>query len=281
MPAPARTHLPIKQYIADSGILEDDGIKDDVDVALLRLPAPGLRGTFAQAYTLLAKLVSVIGWDELLKTRSAVFVMEEEYRAQKATMSMQEVANGQGKVIMEDGSVRESTDMNGKTADDDASIRAMNSPHETELIPPPYTNANGSATATPTHLSSENIPVIKVSSESDRGDDTEAASIPPSSPDLESVRDDESDGGQVITIGATAGDSVSKPTTAAAPPADEEAGPEGPERTRSPRLDHKANAVSDGFSFSNKRLCERWLDNLFMVLYEVRHADVVQTTISD
>ena len=24
------------------------------------------------------------------------------------------------------------------------------------------------------------------------------------------------------------------------------------------------------FSFSNKRLCERWLDNLFMVLYEVR-----------
>ena len=27
---------------------------------------------------------------------------------------------------------------------------------------------------------------------------------------------------------------------------------------------------SETFSFSNKRLCERWLDNLFMVLYEVR-----------
>lgn len=26
---------------------------------------------------------------------------------------------------------------------------------------------------------------------------------------------------------------------------------------------------SETFSFSNKRLCERWLDNLFMVLYEV------------
>ena len=25
----------------------------------------------------------------------------------------------------------------------------------------------------------------------------------------------------------------------------------------------------ESFSFSNKRLCERWLDNLFMVLYEV------------
>ena len=27
--------------------------------------------------------------------------------------------------------------------------------------------------------------------------------------------------------------------------------------------------VQEPFSFSNKRLCERWLDNLFMVLYEV------------
>jgi hypothetical protein len=29
--------------------------------------------------------------------------------------------------------------------------------------------------------------------------------------------------------------------------------------------------VQEPFSFSNKRLCERWLDNLFMVLYEVGH----------
>ena len=30
------------------------------------------------------------------------------------------------------------------------------------------------------------------------------------------------------------------------------------------------------FSFSNKRLCERWLDNLFMVLYEVRGGSVLR-----
>lgn len=30
-----------------------------------------------------------------------------------------------------------------------------------------------------------------------------------------------------------------------------------------------SSSVQDSFSFSNKRLCERWLDNLFMVLYEV------------
>ena len=54
------------------------------DVALLRLPAPSLRGTFAKAYALLTLLVAKIGWDELLKCRSSVFVMEEEYRKQKA-----------------------------------------------------------------------------------------------------------------------------------------------------------------------------------------------------
>src|ERR1700710_3000308 len=61
------------------------------DPALLRLPAPGLRGTWARAYSSLTRLVSDIGWDELLKTRSAVFVMEEEYRMQKVQADIQKV----------------------------------------------------------------------------------------------------------------------------------------------------------------------------------------------
>ncbi|KAM6492619.1 hypothetical protein JOM56_012343 [Amanita muscaria] len=36
------------------------------------------------SYIHLTRLVSQIGWDELLKMRSNVFVMEEEYRTQKA-----------------------------------------------------------------------------------------------------------------------------------------------------------------------------------------------------
>ena len=32
-----------------------------------------------------------VGWDELLKTRSAVFVMEEEYRQQKANTDIKQV----------------------------------------------------------------------------------------------------------------------------------------------------------------------------------------------
>ena len=56
-------------------------------MALLRLPAPSLRGTFAKAYAILTQLVNRIGWDELLKTRSTIFVMEEEYRVHKSNAS--------------------------------------------------------------------------------------------------------------------------------------------------------------------------------------------------
>ena len=51
---------------------------------MLRLPAPALHGTFAKAYSLLTRLAARIGWDDLLKCRSGVFVMEEEYRILKA-----------------------------------------------------------------------------------------------------------------------------------------------------------------------------------------------------
>jgi hypothetical protein len=53
------------------------------DPNLLRLPAAALHGTFLQAYSLLTKLASKVGWDELLRARSDVFVMEEEYRKAK------------------------------------------------------------------------------------------------------------------------------------------------------------------------------------------------------
>lgn len=84
-PSPAKGHFP----------LPSDGVLDEVwsvnehdennaaDPGLLKLPAPTLRSTFAKAYELLTEIVSNIGWDALLKYRSKVFVMEEEYRKDK------------------------------------------------------------------------------------------------------------------------------------------------------------------------------------------------------
>ncbi|TXT15606.1 hypothetical protein VHUM_00109 [Vanrija humicola] len=185
MPTPARTHLPVLKYIANSGIIDEDSARDnEADVALLRLPAPGLRGTFAKAYSLLALLVSKISWDELLKTRSAVFVMEEEYRQHKGSASV------------DVGSV-------SVHADEDASTRGL---HSRPGSAPP----------------SDGVPVIRVSNESERhganGNGSDAG-------DEEEDKDKSSD--QAITAEAY-----------------------------------------EGSAFANKRLCERWLDNLFLVLYD-------------
>ncbi|KAJ7484370.1 Chs5p-Arf1p-binding proteins-domain-containing protein [Mycena latifolia] len=180
---PARVHLPFHRSI---GEILPDRVKtedDEADPALQRLPAPGLRGTWARAYGLLTRLVAQIGWDELLKTRSAVFVMEEEYRMQKA----------QG-------------DFNDATAKPNAS-------------------ENG-------------IPTIRISTESDREDDKGAA--------------------------ATAADSLERPVQAAA--GDDEA--DITHADKDAKKEPASPLPQEPFSFSNKRLCERWLDNLFMVLYE-------------
>lgn len=137
-------------------------------MALLRLPAPGLRGTFAKAYSILTLLVSKIGWDELLKTRSTVFVMEDEYRSQhKASKSVTLEGNG------------------------------------------PSSSQDGRS---PVHTPSD-IPTIRISSESSRvgpnGHQLER-------PELAQVEEDPS------------------------------------------------SPLEQNSAFSNKRLCERWLDNLFL-----------------
>ncbi|KAJ1982511.1 bud site selection protein [Dimargaris verticillata] len=86
MPQPARIHLPVNTDLNNVMDLTDYDPRtmDPSESYLLRLPAPGLRGTFAKAYAFLAQLVKKVGWDELLRLRSSVFVMEDEYRQQKA-----------------------------------------------------------------------------------------------------------------------------------------------------------------------------------------------------
>ncbi|KAJ1961969.1 bud site selection protein [Dispira parvispora] len=86
MPQPARIHLPSKADLSNLMDLSDyeNKTNDPSESYLLRLPAPGLRGTFAKAYEFLCILVKKVGWDELLRLRSSVFVMEDEYRQQKA-----------------------------------------------------------------------------------------------------------------------------------------------------------------------------------------------------
>ena len=87
MPEPSRVSLPV---LAESMLDEiDEGAAvTDIEMihpSLRKLHAAGYKGTFQKAYSLLTEVTAKIGWDQLLRIRSQVFVMEEEYRSEKQT----------------------------------------------------------------------------------------------------------------------------------------------------------------------------------------------------
>lgn len=228
-------------------------------MALLRLPAPSLRGTFSKAYSLLTRLVSQIGWDELLRTRSSVFVMEEEYRQQKAKPDVPPNAP--------------STD-----AQSPASDKAIYSRNSSEAGSVDESKKTSNGLETPT-----DIPTIKISSESDR--DQEELEMANAGLNLQNVSVDVESRGPIAESPAEAGaettasngfapdgdmtPKLEKPELAQHPADDKESGADAAEGANHVEEATNDPEPDDKFSFSTKRLCERWLDNLFMVLYEV------------
>lgn len=87
MPEPARVLLPVLPESMLDEIDESPQAYDSelVHPSLRKLHAAGYKGTFLKAYSLLTEITAKIGWDQLLKIRSQVFVMEEEYRSEKQT----------------------------------------------------------------------------------------------------------------------------------------------------------------------------------------------------
>ncbi|KAL2066819.1 hypothetical protein VTL71DRAFT_1243 [Oculimacula yallundae] len=177
MPEPKEIHLPTLPETRLDEIDSEPESKytEQVHPSLLSLRAAQYKGTFKHAYSILTEMTAKIGWDQLLKIRSNVFVMEEEYRSEKQP--------AQGPPI------------NGDDHTDDGK------------------STNGESTA-PT-LVAEN------------GD-----------------------------ISASADAEVEKPPHTVTP-----------EEVKGGNED--SEATEEQLSrFNNKRLCERWLDSLFMVLYE-------------
>lgn len=196
MPEPSRVFLPIlPEAMCDE--IEDSNL-DDMEMVhptLRKLHAAGFKGTFLKAYIILTEITKKIGWDQLLKIRSQVFVMEEEYRHEKQS-----------------GPVSHSRS---------ASTTALRSPSPaTHASPNPQTNGNGDASE-PSEVNGESA-----SAES-------------------AVQDSLQEPGHTVAAEVV------------------KAGSEDPHPTNTD------NSSQPNYTqFQNKRLCERWLDNLFMVLYE-------------
>ena len=104
-PPAAKAHLPLKDGKIDydpktapnnSGALyEENNIdQNNLHPELRRLVSVNLRGTFALAYQLLIEITTKSSWDDLLKIRSKVFVMEEEYRIHRSTNIVEKDEDG-------------------------------------------------------------------------------------------------------------------------------------------------------------------------------------------
>ncbi len=85
MPQPKEVYLPTlpETRLDEIDSEPESRYSEQVDPSLLNLRAAAYRGTFKHAYTILTEMTSKIGWDQLLKIRSNVFVMEDEYRNEK------------------------------------------------------------------------------------------------------------------------------------------------------------------------------------------------------
>jgi tetratricopeptide (TPR) repeat protein len=199
MPEPQRVFLPIMpEAICDE--IEDSNV-DDMELVhptLRKLHAAGFKGTFLKAYMLLTEITKKIGWDQLLRIRSQVFVMEEEYRHEKQHVTQHGSRN--------------------------ASTTALRSPT-------PTTQTNG-----------ETHGEVEETSDTDE----EQASNGESSTAAATTTVEEA----IVKPGHTVASEVVK------------AGSDDP-------VPATSNPQNQNYThFQNKRLCERWLDNLFMVLYE-------------
>lgn len=201
MPEPSRVLLPILPETAldeiDEGQPRQGEPHDQVHISLRKLRAATYQGTFLKAYSLLTQIAAAIGWDQLLRTRSQVFVMEEEYRNER----------------------QHSTTPKAPTSKNASTVALSGTPNGTEDTD---NEGSGSEVDTEDHPGASNGPANGMKENSMMAADRTMEKPVP-------------------TVKAE----------------EVKAGNEEPDPSHS-------NYVS----FQNKRLCERWLDNLFMVLYE-------------
>ncbi|CCF57794.1 hypothetical protein KAFR_0D01480 [Kazachstania africana CBS 2517] len=93
-PSESSLHLPLPVDVVLDEVtsLNPQEIQKEhksADPALVNLAAANLKSTYQLCYKLLTEIVQITGWESLLKYRSKIFVMEDEYQS-----SSEEINNG-------------------------------------------------------------------------------------------------------------------------------------------------------------------------------------------
>ncbi|TPX07704.1 uncharacterized protein E0L32_010600 [Thyridium curvatum] len=210
MPEPKDVYLPTlpETRLDEIDSEPESRYSEQVDPSLLNLRAASYRGTFKQAYAILTEMTAKIGWDQLLKIRSQVFVMEDEYRTEK-----QEVGHH--------------------------TFPPKRNPSTDGLRGTPNASQNGENHDDEEGSETESNVETKDEKQGESNDDSEQA---------------EADTGSTAATLVPNGNPVEKPSSTADP--------------GELKVDDNGTPDENLSRLNNKRLCERWLDSLFMVLYE-------------
>ncbi|KAJ3225880.1 hypothetical protein HDU81_007605 [Chytriomyces hyalinus] len=296
MPVPARIHLPLRPDQKDdqasnsnanhSGSIEDenDPRENQIHPELARLPALSLRGTFLLAYKLLIQIVSKVGWDELLKFRSKVFVMEEEYRIHRALV---EESQKEAQIVKDDEE-RESAD--ARSTEKELPATKNHAEEPVQRLVKAQVAVNGVVEPEDADVEEDNTSIQEQEKKSNTNERDKSSSPRKGESRLEELERENfesirltpepevlltpgEDGKRGLSIdemlrrasgdAKALGDDEDKNAEAGI---DSMGSVEGHrELTSTPNPRPKRTPIN--FTFRNKRLCEKWLDNLFMVLY--------------
>ncbi|ORY62392.1 bud site selection protein [Pseudomassariella vexata] len=222
MPEPKDVYLPTlpETRLDEIDSEPESRFSEQVDPSLLNLRAAGYRGTFKQAYAILTEMTAKIGWDQLLKIRSNVFVMEDEYRTEKQdSATLAPPAKRNPSIDGLRGTPEPPTNGDQSDIEEDGDENASEKDHADSTAPTLTNGNNGvSGVEKPEHA------------------------IDPGEVKADAIKSDPEN------VRRQSGPLSSHPVAN--------------EPTQSSTTDEHLSRLN------NKRLCERWLDSLFMVLYE-------------
>jgi hypothetical protein len=258
----------------------DDKFKD-VHPDFLNLPGNRLYGTFRKAYNILIRILNCIGWDNLLQYRSKVFIMEEEYKLNiqfKSPESETKIADKEKEInkfqvkkrmqsLIRNKPMLESTNslINQKLNKKNSKSKLNNDKQETK--------DDGIITTRITPFSEEEQTKVETKEEKAL---TEGMS------DINLNEDEEKpqETNEKVKIEFDNKENVEKESKVVLKFENEEALHSKENlninfdetENNGDDEDDKSKLLPRGHSYkmalTSKRLCERWLDNMFMILYE-------------
>jgi len=245
----------------------------DVHPDFIKLPGNRLSGTFKKAYYILVRILNNVGWDNLLQYRSKVFIMEEEYKLNiqlKTPDSDEKIANKEKEMnklkikkrsqsLLKNKPILESTNdlindklkkanLQNESEKDDDSIIA------TQITP---------STEEKTKSITEGMKEIKLNEEKGEGEGQEEKKKEPEKIIIEFDNKENIEKENKVILKFENEEDLQSKGKVKVNFEEENSNKENDDNSNQLQKIQPFNSA-----MTTKRLCERWLDNMFMVLYE-------------